>query len=399
MGLTKRSKMGAAMTPEADTLFPDATVKKMNTPTNQGLGLLPYQALKALVADGVVNAANGILDEQIQPASIDLRLDRFAHRIRASFLPGEQRTVHDKIAQYGTHDIDLTNGAVLERGCAYIVPLMEHVKLPGRVAGVANPKSSVGRLDIFTRLITDHGTEFDRVAAGYHGRLYAEISPRTFSIVVHQGSRLNQLRLRRGTQSSSAAEILALHEKEGLVDRDLSRVALSEGVPLTVDLVGENRDGLVGFRAKKHTGLIDLDRVGQYDPVDYWEPIYATKDTSLILDPGEFYILASKEAVNIPPTHAAEMVAYDTFVGEFRVHYAGFFDPGFGHADERAEGTRAVLEVRSHDVPFMIEDGQLVGRLVFERLTDRPSRLYGAGIGSSYQRQGLQLSKQFKPFA
>ncbi|HLI11066.1 MAG TPA: 2'-deoxycytidine 5'-triphosphate deaminase [Alphaproteobacteria bacterium] len=371
----------------------------MSSAPKHTTGILPYQALKELIRNKEIVAAAELTEAQIQPASIDLRLGNVAYRVRASFLPGEGFTVRDKIDLFGMHKIDLAQGAVLETGCVYIVPLLERAALSSRISGLANPKSSVGRLDIFTRLITDNATEFDRVPAGYEGPLYAEISPRTFSIVVRTGSRLNQLRLRRGSPAYSDAELYRLQAQQQLVDRALEPRHVQRGLPVTVDLGGEAGQALIGFRAKKHADLIDLDKVGHYEPRDYWEPIFAARERAIILNPDDFYILASKEAVNVPPDHAAEMVAYDTLVGEFRVHYAGFFDPGFGHAAQGAQGTRAVLEVRSHDVPFMIEDGQLVGRLVYERLTDAPDKLYGAAIGSAYQRQGLQLSKQFKPYA
>ncbi len=381
-----------------DSLFP-ASSTHMSQPPRHTTGILPYQALKELIRNKEVMAAAEFSEQQVQPASIDLRLGSVAYRVRASFLPGEGYTVKQKIDLFGMHKIDLAQGAVLEKGCVYIAPLLEYVALSSRISGLANPKSSVGRLDIFTRLITDHTSEFDRIRPGYAGPLYAEISPRTFSIVVRQGSRLNQLRVRRGSPSYSDAELFRLQEQLQLVDRPLEARHVQRGLPVTVDLSGEPGADLVGFRAKKHADLIDLDKIAHYDPLDYWEPIAAGRERAIILNPDDFYVLASKEAVNVPPDHAAEMVAYDTLVGEFRVHYAGFFDPGFGHAGEGAQGTRAVLEVRSHDVPFMIEDGQLVGRLVYERLTDVPDKLYGPAIGSSYQRQGLQLSKQFKPYA
>ncbi len=381
-----------------DSLFPASSTHMSQTPRHT-TGILPYQALKELVRNKEIMAAAEFSEQQVQPASIDLRLGSVAYRVRASFLPGEGYTVKQKIDLFGMHKIDLAQGAVLEKGCVYIAPLLEYVALSSRISGLANPKSSVGRLDIFTRLITDHTSEFDRIRPGYAGPLYAEISPRTFSIVVRQGSRLNQLRVRRGTPSYSDAELFRLQEQLQLVDRPLEARHVQRGLPVTVDLSGEPGADLIGFRAKKHADLIDLDRIAYYDPLDYWEPIAAGRERAIILNPDDFYVLASKEAVNVPPDHAAEMVAYDTLVGEFRVHYAGFFDPGFGHAGEGAQGTRAVLEVRSHDVPFMIEDGQLVGRLVYERLTDVPDKLYGPAIGSSYQRQGLQLSKQFKPYA
>jgi dCTP deaminase len=391
------------MSENASSLFPAAEAR-MSAGPRHSTGILPYQAIKELIRNREIMAGAEIGEAQIQPASLDLRLGPVAYRVRASFLPGEGYTVRQKIDLFGMHKIDLSEGAVLEKGCVYIVPLLEFVALSSRIAGLANPKSSVGRLDIFTRLITDHATEFDRVKPGYDGPLYAEISPRTFSVVVRQGSRLSQLRIRRGSPSYSDAELFRLQEQLQLVDRPLEARHVQRGLPVTVDLAGEpeplsrDKGALIGFRAKKHTDLIDLDRIGEYEPLDYWEPIFAGRERAIILNPDDFYILASKEAVNVPPDHAAEMVAYDTLVGEFRVHYAGFFDPGFGHAAQGAQGTRAVLEVRSHDVPFMVEDGQLVGRLVYERLTDTPDKLYGSAIGSSYQRQGLQLSKQFKPY-
>ena len=361
-------------------------------------GILPYQHVKALIRTGEIQASADIPDTQLQPASLDLRLGPVAYRVRASFLPGEEHTVQRKIDELGMHQFDLTNGAVLEKGCVYIVPLVERLALSEGTSALANPKSSTGRLDIFTRLITDYAVEFERVVSGYEGPLYAEISPRAYSVVVRQGSRLNQLRLRRGTAAYGDAELRHLHAQVGLIDRSLDGEDLSSGLPLTVDLRQTAESRLIGFKAKKHTGLIDVDKVGFYEPLEFWEPIYDAPNDAIILNPDDFYILSSKEAVTIPPDHAAEMVAYDTLVGEFRVHYAGFFDPGFGHAASGGAGTRAVLEVRSHEVPFVIEDGQLIGRLVYERLTDISDKVYGVTIGSSYQRQGLTLSKQFKAY-
>jgi dCTP deaminase len=359
-----------------------------------GTGILPSQAIRELVRSREIQAAAGIAEEQVQPSSLDLRLGATAYRVKASFLPGPRATVRDKIDAFGMHEIDLRDGAVLEKGCVYIVPLQEHLALSSRIYGLANPKSSIGRLDVFTRLIIDRTAEFDRVRGGYEGPLYVEVSPRAFSVVVREGSRLNQLRLRRGSHTYSDSALRRLHEQTGLIDKELAGEDLSSGIPLTIDLPSEPPGAPIGFKARAHTGLIDLDRIGHYDVEDYWEPIYARPKQGLILNPGDFYILASKEAVTVPPDHAAEMVAYDTLVGEFRVHYAGFFDPGFGHGE--SAGTRAVLEVRSHEVPFVLEDGQVVGRLVYERLLDVPDKLYGQTIGSSYQKQGLQLSKHFK---
>ena len=277
---------------------------------------------------------------------------------------------------------------------------MESVVLGHRVSGMANPKSSSGRLDVFTRLIADGAIEFDRLRPAYKGPLYAEISPRAFSIVVRQGTALNQLRLRRGSPTSSDTAMRRLHEEVSLVDAAPGDENISKGIAVTVDLAeakaDTGADALIGYKARPHASLIDVDKVGHYNPAEFWEPLYAGRHGVLILNPGDFYILASKESVTVPPDHAAEMRAYDTLVGEFRVHYAGFFDPGFGYADSGGKGSRAVLEVRSHEVPFVLEDGQVVGRLVYERLTEVPDKIYGAGIGSSYQRQTLALAKQFK---
>jgi len=359
-------------------------------------GILPSQALAEAIADGLVTARVPITEAQIQPASLDLRLGTVAYRVRASFLPGPNSTVQQRLDTVEMHAIDLTGGAVLERHCVYIVPLLESVALKRRMSGIANPKSSTGRLDVFARLITDRGTEFDRVAEGYEGPLYAEISPRAFSIRVRTGTRLNQLRLRRGAPVASDSALRRLHEAVGLVDAEKGSENIKGGLAFTVDVAGDPATGLVGWRARRHAGLLDVDLINHYEPLDFWEPVQARPERCIILDPDDFYVLASKESVVVPPDHAAEMLAYDTLVGEFRVHYAGFFDPGFGASETGGAGSRAVLEVRAHEVPFLIEDGQVVGRLVYERLTQRPDRLYGAAIGSTYQRQGLKLGKQFK---
>jgi dCTP deaminase len=379
----------------AKLLFPEGAEEEATAKTPHKTGILPSQEIRKLIRNREIVAGRQISEEQIQPASIDLRLGAVAHRVRASFLPGAKSKVSDKIAALGMHEVDISNGAVLEKGCVYIVSLMESLKLRKRISANANPKSSTGRLDVFTRLITDQAVSFDLVKEAYKGPLYAEISPRAFSIVVREGMRLNQLRLRRGNPAASEKALRQLYEKACLVDVDLKQEDISDGLPIRVDLRGSGSD-IVGYKARVHTGLIDLDKVGHYDPMEFWEPVRAARTGDIILNPGDFYILASREAVTVPPDHAAEMVAYDTLVGEFRVHYAGFFDPGFGHSETGDAASRAVLEVRSHEVPFTIEDGQVVGRLLYERLTAVPDKIYGAGIGSSYQRQGLALAKQFK---
>jgi len=358
-------------------------------------GILPGQELQRMVQAKEIQAREPILEEQFQPASLDLRLGPVAYRVRASFLPGPNATVHDKLKDLSMHEMDISNGGVLERGCVYIIPLQESVYLKSRTSGIGNPKSSTGRLDIFTRLITDNGTEFDRVREGYKGQLYAEVSPRTFSVLVRKGSRLNQLRLRRGNPLSSDEKLRRLHKQHELVE-SMSEEDIKNGVLVRVDVQGGSTGGIIGYKARSHAGLIDVDRKQAYDASEFWEPVIAPRRGGLVLDPAEFYILASQRAVKIPPAYAAEMIAYDTLVGEFRVHYAGFFDPGFGDADTGGAQSRAVLEVRSYEVPFVIEHGQVVGRLVYEPLTAIPTKLYGHGVGSSYQGQGIALSKHFR---
>jgi len=330
----------------------------------------------------------------VQPASLDLRLGDTAFRVRSSFLPGPEQTVGERIRSLELHRLDLTNGAVLERGCVYLVPLQESLNLPATVSAGANPKSSTGRLDVFTRVIGDRARGFDTLPAGYKGPLYLEISPRTFPVRIRKGSRLSQMRFRVGDTRLSVAEHRALHDEQTLVFDANEQVG--EGVALSIDLQGAGRNGLIGFRSKRHTNVIDMDIKDTLDVLDYWEPLINRGSDEFILDPDEFYILVSRESVHVPPAYAAEMVPFDPLVGEFRVHYAGFFDPGFGYEKGKPPASRGVLEVRSREVPFILEHGQIIGRLVFERLTDPPPDVYGTGIGSNYQRQGLKLSKHFK---
>lgn len=356
-------------------------------------GVLPYQSLRRLLAEGQVRAADTLLTDQLQPASLDLRLGATAWRVRASFLPGPRATVMERVRQLDGYEIDLTHGAVLERGCVYVVPLQESLALAPDLAAFANPKSTTGRLDILTRVIADNGFVFDQVPAGYAGPLYAEITPRTFSIVARPGDRLTQLRVRRGLPALAEAEVTKLLASGDLIGASSGGLTDREkGVAVSVDLAGQGADALIGWRARKHTDRIDLRRIAHYDPLDFWEPLRSARHGSLVLDPNDFYILATQEAVRVPPDLAAEMVAYDTAVGEFRVHYAGFFDPGFGWDAE----SRAVLEVRSHEVPFMLEHGQTIGWLRYERMAEPPELLYGAGLKSNYQGQALKLAKQFK---
>lgn len=398
----------------------DEVVAKIDLPADSGLmastrvrdytGILPSQKIKEMLSRGEIKTVlMPIDDDQVQPASIDLRLGDCAYPVDTSFLPGKGMRVLEKMKQlddrYADFRIDLSKGAVLEKGRVYVIPLLEAINLKSDVAAFANPKSSTGRLDILTRLIADEATSFDQVKEGYKGELYIEVAPRSFSVVVKAGTRLNQLRFRR-TRGEDAKPITAAEWKqlldEGQIvnfsDHEKDSKSIKTGVlPFTVDLEGSGGgDSIIGYRAKKHVKRIDLER-RDYDPLDFWEPIRFHKTSSLILDPDEFYILMTKEAIAVPPEYAAEMMPYDTRAGEFRVHYAGFFDPGFGWNAKinKAGSSRGVLEVRSHEVPFLLEHGQTVGWLRYERMAARPELLYGQDLNSNYQGQSLKLAKQF----
>jgi dCTP deaminase len=359
---------------------------------SNGQGILPDGAIRRLIAGGGIRLAEAAADGQVQPASLDLRLGPKAYRVRASFLPGPDFSVAEKLEQLALHEFELSQGAVLETGCVYIAPLLESLSLPTDIAASANPKSSTGRLDVFTRVITDKARAFDQMPEGYEGPLFLEISPRTFPILVRKGSRLSQIRFRRGNAVLDDAALAKLHLSERIAS---GCPRFINGLALSIDLYGDH-DRLVGYRAKRYTGLIDVDRVSAYDPAAFWEPIRRGMRPEIVLDPAQFYILVSAEAVHVPPGFAAEMVPFDPLVGEFRVHYAGFFDPGFGHAPAGGLGSRAVLEVRSHEVPFILDHGQTIGRLVYEPMAAAPDRLYGTALGSNYQAQGLKLSKHFR---
>lgn len=382
-----------------------SAAEKLDLSERPRTGILPQQSISQMFETGEISSLAPLDADQIQPASIDLRLGDFAYPVTTSFLPQREKGVFDKIKQlddrYDDFKIDLRSGAMLEKGRVYLIPLLESVSLKSDVKGFANPKSSTGRLDILTRLITDEGTAFDEVSRGYEGQLYLEVVPRSFSVVVKRGTRLSQLRFRKSRNSPQAIsseewtqlletqQVVCSNEKDQLGDTGMLR--------FTVDLKGNGKDGcLVGWRARKHAPRIDLER-RDYDPLDFWEPIYSRGNSSLVLDPEEFYILMTKEAIAVPPDYAAEMLPYDTRAGEFRVHYAGFFDPGFGWTNGKAGSSRGVLEVRSHEVPFLLEHGQTVGWLRYERMAARPDVLYGQDMKSNYQGQALKLAKQFRP--
>jgi len=382
-------------------------------------GILPSQQIRELIRNGKIVSSPEIADGQIQPASLDLRLGNVAHRIQASFLPGRSSPVSSKIKDLKLAELDLTKPALLERGAVFIVPVVESLSLPRDIGGKANPKSTTGRLDIFTRLITDGGWEFEQVPRGYSGNLYIEIVSRTFPIVLTAGVKLNQLRFVRGNPPSTDGILEQLARKEHLVyyengggperasverggnkpvdQEDISSTAIIDrGLRTTIHLGGP-RSGISAYKARKNSPPVDLAKVGAYEVGDFWESIASPSSGRLVLNPGDFYLLGSRERFRIPPTFAAEMEQYDPSMGDFSVHYAGFFDPGFGYGGEgEIKGTKGVLEVRAHEVPILLEDEQTVGRLVYHKMADVPEKLYGQSIGSSYQQQGLALPKQFR---
>jgi dCTP deaminase len=364
-------------------------------------GILPAQEIRELIRNGKIRCRAEISDEQIQPASIDLRLGNVAYRIQASFLPNGKSPIGPKIKELQLAEIDLSQPAELRKGEVFIVPLIESLALPPDMRGRANPKSTTGRLDIFTRLMTECGAGFEEVPKGYSGALYIEIVPRTFSIIVREGTKLNQLRFFRGDPQSDDEQLRKLAQKRQLVYYENGDAPhnplIREGLRVSVDLCGDENSPIVAYRAKKQCCPIDLAKVNTYDVAEFWDAIRGGDAKNIVLNPDEFFLMASKERVGVPPQYAAEMEPYDPSIGEFTVHYAGFFDPGFGYgASGEIKGTKAVLEVRAHEVPILLEHGQTVGRLMYHKMSDRPDKVYGQAIGSSYQQQGLALSKQFK---
>jgi dCTP deaminase len=377
----------------SDTTVPDAPA------TTRG-GVLPRQAIARLIREGAITSSAGDPSANLQPASLDLTLGPVAYRLRSSFLPGTDR-VADRLKQDPMGELDLRRGAVLEQNRPYLIPLNESLALPPGVRGRANPRSSTGRLDVFTRTVTDYGQHFDEIPAGHHGALYLEVVPRSFTIRVRTGMRLNQLRLIAGPARLSDGDLKELSAIEHLVFAEPSREPtdrawLADGLFLSVDLSGGGKS-FAGYRAKRSSALLDLDRVNAYHVSDFFERVEPRKGR-LILDQEDFYLLVSRERVRIPPSVAAEMAAYDPTSGELRTHYAGFFDPGFGDVPPGNEpGTPAVLEVRAHDVAFALEHGQRLCKLTYEWMSEAPDLAYGTEIGSRYQRQYLALGRQFRP--
>jgi dCTP deaminase len=393
--------MGLAGRQEVSGLFSDLRREPRKT------GILPSQEIRELIQNRNILPSLPIDDAQIQPASMDLRLGNIAYRVQASFLPGRRTSINSKINDLKLAEFDITRPTLLERGAVFVIPLVEQLALPFDISGAANPKSTTGRLDIFTRLVTEGGENFEprdllfeHVPNGYKGQLYVEIVSRTFPIILGAGTKLTQLRFVRGRPPAATDNALERLE-EGLVfyqDTDApARAVLDEGLLMSIDLVGSGPGSVVAYKAKRNCRAVDLNKAGAHDAAQFWEAITAPASRRLVLDPGDFYILASRERISVPSNWAAEMTQFDPSIGEFSVHYAGFFDPGFGYGQAgEVKGTKAVLEVRAHEVPILLEDSQVVGRLMYHKMASVPDKLYGMAIGSSYQQQGLALSKQFR---
>ena len=373
-------------------------------------GVLAYQDVKAAVRRGWLGSAMPLEERQFQPASLDLRLGLVAYQLRASFLPF-RKTIRERLdrrqidftePELVIDTIPLEHGATLQRDVVYLCELLEFLDLPPGIRGRSNPKSTTGRLDIFTRIVTDATPRFDEIEPGYRGPLFVEISPRSFPIRVQTGVSLSQLRLIRGDSAMSDDEVRQVYAREPLLyDDEEQPVAADDairdgGLCMGVDLSGRKTDGIIGYRAHANPQAVDLNRIDFYDPLEFWEPIRARNRDAYILEANRFHILVSKERIRVPPALAAEMSVYDVSAGEIRTHYAGFFDPGFGFGDGGMLGTKVVMEVRAREVPFLVYDGQISFKVIFERLADRPERLYGVGLGSSYQHQTLTLSKHFR---
>ncbi len=393
--------MGTTKGIEAPALIPDLRREPRKT------GILPSQEIRELIQNRKILSFAPIEDAQIQPASIDLRLGNVAYRVQASFLPSRASSIKTKINDLKLAEIDLTRPALLERGAVFVIPVIEQMALPFDVSGAANPKSTTGRLDIFTRLVTDggeqfeeHELQFEQVPKGYKGELYVEVVSRTFPIILQASAKLTQLRFVRGKPPAATDNALGRFE-EGLVYYENgdapAKAVLDAGLLMSIDLAGGGGSNVVAYKAKRNCLAVDLSKAGAHEAERFWDAIPAPASKRLVLDPGDFYILASRERISVPSNWAAEMTQFDPSIGEFSVHYAGFFDPGFGYGTNgEIKGTKAVLEVRAHEVPILLEDRQVVGRLMYHKMASVPDKLYGQAIGSSYQQQGLALSKQFR---
>ncbi|MBI29421.1 MAG: 2'-deoxycytidine 5'-triphosphate deaminase [Pelagibacteraceae bacterium] len=357
-------------------------------------GALAYQNYKFLIENNIINSNNRIPDESIQPASIDLRLGNFAYRVSSSFLT-INKTVEDRIKNFIIDKIDISQGHLFKKNQIYIVEVQESLNLDSKLSGKCNPKSSTGRLDILSRVISDYSSEYEVIKPGYKGKIYLEITSKTFNIVFTEGDKLSQLRLRKNNiVTTNDRELIGLHKLSPLLynkNHKAIKPLINNGLKITAAVF--NDDEPIAYKAKKDSPEIFFNKLRFHNKKDYWVSINKTKKNSLIIEPNEFYILKSKEKIKISRNLAAEMIPYDSEIGEFRAHYAGFFDPGFGN---EMKGSHAVLEIKTYEVPFAVEDGQIIARLIFEKLAEEPTKIYGEGIKSNYQNQGLALSKHFR---
>ena len=350
----------------------------------------------------LITADTALCDDQIQMASIDLSLKGPVYGMRASGLPRRGETVRSRIdasAKTG-YTFNLTGeDKLLSRRQTYIIPLNEGLKLPPGFAARFSPKSSTGRVDVLARILADGIPHFDSVPAeGYRGPLYLEVTPLSCDILLRSGQSLMQMRLRQGDSLVSANDLVTLQAEKGIVwGKDGKPIApeklsLAEhGLYMHVDL---DRD-IVGFMARDPIlAELSFAKSDFYDPYDFWEPITRPKGGSIVLNPGRFYLLATKERVKVPSNICGDIAAYDASTGEFRTHYAGFFDPGFGGSKPEERGTVGVMEVRGREIPFELQDNQPVCRMDFQWLDEVPNRLYGAG--NNYTGEQPSLGKFFR---
>lgn len=355
-------------------------------------GILTHAQIDGLLRDGHVAAAVPVVEEQRQPASLDLRLGTEALAIRAGFLP--RGSVEEHVQSLVVDRVSLREGAVLRRNQVYLVKLLEDLALPRHVSARANPRSSTGRIDVFTRTVVDGHDRFDDIPSGYEGPLWLEVVPRSFDVRVTTGQRLNQIRFFVGDPLLTADELEERLERDQLVAEGTPSDRSGASLLLGLSLIPDEPGAPIGWRARDDAPVLDLAAVGGHPASEFFAPVHTSRDGTLILKPEGFYILASSERVRVPADLAAEMLPYDVGMGELRTNYAGFFDSGFGWGEMSPNGSRAVLEVRPHDVPFRVEHRQPIFRLQYSRTVEPCRSLYGQ-TGSAYQNQGLRLARYF----
>jgi len=325
---------------------------------------------------------------QIQPSSIDLSLSDECYEIKTSFLSPDSK-VRDKLNKIYSKKINLKTSKIFKKNKTYIVRLNETLHLNNSISGHCNPKSSTGRLNIFCRTILDYCDEYEKIPKNYNGEIFLEITTRSFDIKISKGDKLNQMRLRKKTNNYlNDKDLKKINKRNALIFTNKKNI-IENGLRISVDLSNDNK--ICAYVAKKTSLNINFSKISFYEIKKFWKPLKPVNN-SLIIEKNKFYILKSREKIRIPSNLAGEMIPYDTGIGDFRAHYAGFFDPGFGDP----KGSYAVLEVKTNELPFILEDGQTIARIKYEKLNKKTFLVYGSIINSNYQNQKLALSKHFK---